>query len=323
MTDYSIQLYTSALQNDWNQFIRSSKNGTFLFDRRFMDYHSDRFTDYSLLIYRKSKLVAVLPAHRIGDELFAHKGLTYGELIVSKTLKFNRIAAIFQQILQHLDQQGITHLTLKLIPHIYHAYPAEESLYILHYLKAECIHCDLSSSIDLAHKLKLQSNRLEGVKKAQKHDLTIRKDKNLAAFWHTILIPNLQRQHQAHPVHSAEEIQLLADRFPKNIVQYNVYQGEKLVGGTTLFITDKVVHTQYISANEQRQELGTLDYLFQHLITLFSTEKAYFDFGTSSTSQGLNSGLLYWKNCFGARGIVSSTYKLTVKNHYLLDELSA
>src|SRR5699024_11090132 len=93
----------------------------------------------------------------------------------------------------------------------------------------------------------------------------------------------------------------------------------KMVGGTTLFDTDTVVHVQYISADENRQQLGTLDFLCRFLIEEAFAEKPYFDFGTSNQGHHLNAGLLYWKECFGARSIVYETYTINPANHYLLD----
>ena len=53
---FEIRRYNPAMADEWNQFVRASKNGTFLFDRRFMDYHSDRFSDHSLMCYRDGRL---------------------------------------------------------------------------------------------------------------------------------------------------------------------------------------------------------------------------------------------------------------------------
>lgn len=35
---FEIERYTDAQAGEWNAFVRSSKNGTFLFDRGYMDY---------------------------------------------------------------------------------------------------------------------------------------------------------------------------------------------------------------------------------------------------------------------------------------------
>ena len=55
---FEIRRYTADRADEWNQFVRASKNGTFLFDRRFMDYHSDRFRDHSLMVFRDHRLYA-------------------------------------------------------------------------------------------------------------------------------------------------------------------------------------------------------------------------------------------------------------------------
>ena len=43
-------------KNIWNVFIDLSKNGTFMLKRDYMEYHSDRFVDHSLMFYKNDKL---------------------------------------------------------------------------------------------------------------------------------------------------------------------------------------------------------------------------------------------------------------------------
>jgi hypothetical protein len=74
---YTIQRYTPALRDTWDAFISASRNGTFLLQRGFMDYHADRFTDHSLLFFRDEKLIALLPAEEREGTLTSHGGLTY------------------------------------------------------------------------------------------------------------------------------------------------------------------------------------------------------------------------------------------------------
>lgn len=323
LASFSVKKYHSENQNHWDNFVRNSKNGTFLHLRGFMDYHSDRFEDYSLMVYEKNKLIAVLPANRVGDKLFSHQGLTYGDLILSKKIKFYKVLEAFKSILSHLEENGFQQLEIKRIPQIYEQYPAEELDYLLFIVKAENTRTDLSATIFQKKALKIQSNRLEGVKKAQKNGLEIKKTTEFERFWNKILIPNLEKKYKSKPVHSLKEIELLARKFPKNIHQFNVCLKDKIVGGCTVFETKTTAHIQYISSDSDRQQLGTLDFLFEHLIWKEFADKTYFDFGTSNENQGknLNRGLLYWKECFGARAIAYSTYQIKVKNHHLLNSV--
>ena len=41
-----IKQYIAVQAEEWDAFVRSSKNATFLLERSFMDYHSDRYSDW-------------------------------------------------------------------------------------------------------------------------------------------------------------------------------------------------------------------------------------------------------------------------------------
>ena len=136
-----------------------------------------------------------------------------------------------------------------------------------------------------------------------------------------ILIPNLAQKHQAKPVHSLEEITRLKALFPEKIRQFNVYENDIIVAGTTIFESSTVAHSQYISGKEYKNELGGLDLLFYHLISEVFKNKRYFDFGISNENQGrnLNDGLSYWKESFGANIIVHDFYEVETSNYNVLN----
>ncbi len=314
---FSVKRYTAKDKFLWQQFMETSKNATFLFQRDFMEYHADRFTDHSLLVLKKGKPVALLPANIADNTLYSHQGLTYGGLILHKKVKLKEVAAIFSSVLQFLNEKGIETLQIKMLPKIYNRLPADELDYLLFIASAERVRADVLSVIDNKNPLRIATNRLEGVKKAQKQGLRIVEENDFKGFWEKILTPNLALRHQALPVHSLGEITDLASKFPINIVQFNVYKDNEIVGGATIFETEAVAHVQYISANADKQQLGTLDFLFEYLITERFRNKRYFDFGTSNENNGknINEGLLYWKECFGARSIVQSFYEVKTANY--------
>ena len=119
------------MADEWNLFVAASKNGTFLFDRHFMDYHSDRFCDHSLLVYRDQRLYALLPANQKDDTLVSHGGLTYGGLVTDSRCSAKGVLDAFTAINEYLRQQGFRHVVYKAVPWIYHQLPAEEDLYAL------------------------------------------------------------------------------------------------------------------------------------------------------------------------------------------------
>src|SRR5260370_36236243 len=83
-----VERYTAAMQPLWDDFVRASKNGTFLLERSYMDYHADRFADHSLLVRDdEGDLLAVLPANADGPQLLSHGGLAYGGFVAGVAVK--------------------------------------------------------------------------------------------------------------------------------------------------------------------------------------------------------------------------------------------
>ncbi|MGY6649095.1 GNAT family N-acetyltransferase [Wenyingzhuangia sp. IMCC45574] len=315
--------YTSDKKEEWNAFVATSKNGTFLFHRDFMEYHSDRFTDASVLIYLNDKLVSLFPANVKENTVYSHQGLTYGGLILNKNEKYQTSLLVFKALLKHFYNIGITSVELKEIPSIYAQYPSDEMLHLLFLCKASLIRRDGLSVVALAKALFFSRDRKAGVKRGIKNELEVREEATFDAFWNEILIPNLQQKHAARPVHSLEEITLLKRLFPKNIRQFNVYKEGRIVAGTTIFEMERVAHSQYISGNTEKNELGSLDFLHDYIIREIFKEKDYFDFGISNEEQGkkVNTGLQYWKESFGARTVTQDFYRVATKNYQLLNEV--
>ncbi len=308
---FDIQRYNPAMADEWNQFVAQSKNSTFLFDRNYMDYHQDRFEDCSLVVYKKNRIYALLPANIIGSTLYSHQGLTYGGLLMDEHCTGSMICQLFVEMNAYLVQMGIKKVIYKAIPSIYHILPAEEDLYALTVCcHAQLISRDLSSTIVNEHHIKFPESRKSGIRKAKRNQLTIKKSEDLETFWN-ILNTNLQEKYHVKPVHTAEELRLLKNRFPNNIVLHLVYQGEEALGGCLLYITQQVVHVQYISANKKGKELCALDLLFDELIHHQYCHVKYFDFGksTTHTHTELNTHLLFQKEGFGGRGICYDIYE--------------
>ncbi|WP_248723598.1 GNAT family N-acetyltransferase [Seonamhaeicola sp. ML3] len=319
MQDYKIIRYSSEYFQEWNDFILKAKNGTFLFHRNFIEYHKDRFQDFSLMIFKDKKLLAVLPANIVGDTIYSHQGLSYGGLVFKNELKLNKIIEIFESLLRFLFEKKIPHLELKTLPSIYSKTPNDEITYLMFLLKAKLTKQESLSVINLNHSLKIDANRMEGFRRGNKSNLKIKEDDSLRLFWESILIPNLLNKHSVKPVHTLDEIRMLKDMFPENIKQFNVFHEGDIVAGTTLFITDNTVKAQYISGNSKNNTLGSIDYLFVNLLDRFK-DNVFFDLGSSNLSDGMqiNKGLQYWKEGLGARTIVQNFYKIEVENYALL-----
>jgi hypothetical protein len=288
-----------------------------------MDYHQERFEDNSLLVFKKDKLIALFPANKLNDVIHSHQGLTYGGLVTSEIVKLKDVIECFKVILSFYKNVGCSAIEIKQLPSIYTILPNDEIQYLLFILKGDLIRRDTLSVINLEHRLKISKDRITGSKRAIKHNIKIREVHDFNEFWNQVLIPNLKMKHHTQPTHSLEEITLLKLKFPNNIRQFNVYKDGVIVAGTTIFETKFVAHSQYISANEEKNELGSLDFLHLHLIENVFNDKKYFDFGISNEQKGkhINNGLNYWKEGFGARTITQDFYRINFENINNLDTI--
>jgi hypothetical protein len=307
---FEVKRYSPEMACEWNQFVAQSKNATFLFDRRYMDYHSDRFADHSLMVYHRHRLYALLPGNVKDDTFHSHQGLTYGGLIIDYRATADGVCETFLSINEYLRQAGIRHVVYKPVPHIYHQMPAEEDLYALFVrCGARLTQRDVSSTIELDHRLRFAESRRSGLRKAHHEGLVVQESHDLEAFWQ-VLTDNLRLCYGAHPVHQLSEMQLLKARFPENIRLFMVTDHhQQPIGGTLLYLTPQVVHTQYISASPEGKKLGALDLLFDSLLAM-EWHRRYFDFGTSAQeiSCEVNSSLLFQKLGFGGRAVCYDRY---------------
>lgn len=288
-----------------------------------MDYHSDRFEDFSLMIYDQDKLVAVLPANRVGATVFSHQGLTYGGLVLTLNSKLYNVIFIFKSILSFLSENAISVLNIKKIPSIYCHTFSDEIDYLVSICKGITTMKHGVSVINLNSNFKISKSRRECINRGKKLNLIIKEEDNLESFWNDILIPNLKEKYNSKPVHTLEEIISLKAKFPQNIRHFNVYHNNKLVCGTTLFIANNVVKPQYISGNESNNLLGSIDFLYDFLINEVSIGKGYFDFGPSHENNGLNivKNINFWKESFGANTLVQDFYEVETSNYHLLDTI--
>lgn len=312
----TIKRYTAELRQTWDAFVAQSRQGTFLFNRNYMDYHQDRFTDHSLMIYYKDKLYALLPANEVTSPvktLISHQGLTYGGLLTCNKMTAELTCEAFDAINEYLKRNDFKKVIYKAIPWIYHKVPSEEDLYaLIHVAKAKLHAKEISTTIPLRHPLKFSEQRRRGIKKAIGNHLLIKlcAPADVRALWN-ILNDNLRHKYHTKPVHSYEELQLLMNRFPNNIIGYAVADGNEILGGSIIFVTPQVIHTQYIAASEKGKEKGALDLLFDYIINKKEWQVPYLDFGKSTEDQGnyLNCNLIHQKEGFGGRGVVYDTYE--------------
>lgn len=311
-----VKEYTPDEKGAWDEFVENSNNGTFLFHRDFMDYHSNLtdkfepiFTDNSLLFYEEDSIRAIFPANSSGTTLETHGGLTYGGLILSSS---SPTREIFDSLLNYVEDSEFENIYYKDVPFIYHSTPNQRIPYEIYRHNGEIESKGLSSVIDLRTETSFRRDRERGIETANEHNIEVRETDRWEEFWE-ILRTVLDARHGAEPTHSLEEITYLNKQFPNNIHLYGAFEDDELVAGIVVFETDCVAHSQYNANTLHGRDIGANDLLHSQLIRNHFRNKQYFDFGVSTEDGGLklNEGLLNYKESFGASSITYDHYQIS------------
>ncbi len=307
--------YNLSYKNIWNEFVKNSKNGHFFFQRDYMEYHNNRFEDFSLLIFDENeKLISILPANINENILYSHQGLTFGGCVVDDKMKTEIMLGIFESLKAFLKEENIAKIVYKVIPYIYHIKPSEEDRYALFRNDAKLIRRNVTSTIDLTEQVRYSKGRKWTVNKAKKEDIEIVETNDYKSFW-LLLSSVLESNHEVKPVHTLEEMEKLVEIFPKNIKLFLAKKDDEVISGALVYENKNIVHTQYLANSETGREICALDLLIDYLIKERYKEKKYFDFGISNEDAGryLNTGLISQKEGFGARAVAQDFYELEIK----------
>ena len=301
MKRYTVKRYCSDDFALWNDFISQATNATFLFDRNFMEYHADRFQDFSLLVFEEDILQAVVPANCKDNQIFSHQGLTYGGFVFRNEFPIGQIEKVLSETFSFLQSQGFVKCEIKAMLPFYAPDFHAEIQQVLSDKQAKITAQKMNLAIDFRTEYSISKSKLKHYRRLQSEGLVVKKEADCTIFWQEVLEPLLLEKYQTKPLHSLAEINSLQSKFPNHIEQYNLYRDGEILAGITLFKTATVIKSQYGATTENGKKFRALDYLFLYLIDSFKADYDYFDMGTvdDNSELGYNEGLLNQKKELG------------------------
>lgn len=314
MNNYTIRKYQTTDFALWNAFINDATNATFLFDRNFMDYHKDRFEDFSLMIFDATNLLAVLPANRVGQCVFSHQGLTYGGLVYAPYLKNEKVGVLLDLIIEFLKSNQISELYFHPILSFYLDRGNDALPFFIMKKGGQLYRKEMNMAVNLLQNNFISKSKLKHFRKTEKLGLQIKEERDFRPFWEEVLIPRLHQKYHSKPVHSLAEITLLKSKFPQQIKQFNVYNGDLILAGVTIFEFEQGVKSQYGATTSAGEKFRALDFLFITLQRDYQLKgKRFFDMGLANDSneKGFHSGLLQQKEELGCAVYSQDFYKIT------------
>lgn len=314
MKNYTVRRYHSDDVALWNAFVSSAQNATFLFHRDFMEYHADRFQDYSLLVFEEEKLVSIIPANTTEDKVYSHNGLTYGGFVLNQTVAENDFEKIYAAVVDFLKKADKKQLVIKEMLPFYSQNNTIDFRDFFNKNRVKITDRKMNLAINFKSDYTISKSKKKHYRRLQSAGLVVKKEARFEVFWTKVLTPLLAEKYHTKPLHSLSEITFLQHKFPHNIEQYNLYQGEEILAGITIFKTQKAVKSQYGATTENGKKHRALDYLFIHLIEEFSKSFDYFDMGTvdDNSELGYNEGLLNQKKELGCELYYQNIYQIAL-----------
>ncbi len=309
--------YQDTMKESWNNFLGTAINGHFFFHRDYFLHQKERFEDHSVIVFKDAAIAGVFAAVEITDESgvkewCTHLGLSFGGLIQSSSIGMNTVAEIFRELKWYLLKNGFSNVKYKAMPHIYYSTVSFEDRYALFINGAKQWYTQPYSVIpqDTYRGLSSrQKTRIRSVlKNSAVHFSDIQTEQELREFYHG-LCANLEKKYGVQPVHSLDELKQLKMLFPDNVLIKALRQDTKILAGVVLFVSNHVTHAQYLYNTPQGQKVDGLMILLDKIIGEYN-KNYFFSLGTSSEEEGrvLNSGLIQFKEKFGARTLTQDFY---------------
>lgn len=310
--------------NDWNDFVEKSDNGTIFHRKDFLSYHPPkRFKDNSLVFLKKEKLFALFPAVDIelNDEriLYSHRGASYGSFVYESSLNIKDAFNLVELLVDYAKKKKFDKIILTLPPVIYCSKLSNYIDFALYRNGFQYLKREISSvvSLDFEDDQLIDTYRPEArtaLKKALKSGVEIAETERFQEYYE-ILKNNLKMRHNVNPTHSLDELLKLKNTFPTRIRLFGAFYKSKLIAGVCNFSANsKVVLAFYISHNEDYQEYRPVNLLFYEIMRRYKNEGfKYLDFGIFTVNMEPNWGLGRFKENFGARGIFRDTFQISLK----------
>ncbi len=309
--------YTEDKDDVWDEFVFNNKrNSTFLHSRKFFDSNSlNAGDDCSLLFYKKNKIVALLPAVsyiKDGKIIFhSHPRSTYGGFVMATECGVAEALEIVEATVAFAGEIQSAEIVIRNPFRIYNQLPSDETDYAMWYHGFSIKAREIESAILLNEDspLLFEDGTRRSIRKALK-TVTVNFSEDYTTYW-KLLTENLYLKHGVNPVHTIENFTALRNNIPDNLIKLVTAESEgKMIGGIVLFLSDEVLHAQYIASDAAFQDVRPINAVINFIISWGTEHKfKYLNLGSGNENGGrtINYGLFKFKEGFGGRGILRET----------------
>ncbi len=311
-------IYREQQSELWDSFITTSNNGTLFSKQNFFSYHPpDRFTHHHLIFSVNDSIAGVFPcaeAERFEKKfLVSHPGSSYGGIITTTNSTLEEHYLFFNALVDYARTNDFQGIELTRAPQLYYCIPNDYTDFLFSRVGAFYRKRELTAITNLPKSKRdiaklLHPSARTSMRKSLRGGIEIAITDDFAAFYE-ILKTNLLMRHNVSPTHSLQELLLLKERFPTDVLLFGAYYHGVLIAGCVVFVCNsRILLGFYISQDYDHQNLRPLNALFPFIYE-WAIDHHYFafDYGTFTLNGTPNLGLGRFKETLGARGVFRDT----------------
>ena len=115
-----IKYKNSVHEDEWDQYVLNSNNGTIFHLRKFLSYHEDRtFQDSSLIFSERNQIIALFTGAIIQDCLYSHPGASFGGFVYNN-ISYQSWQKIINSLLNYAQSNNLNKIIIVPPPFIYY-----------------------------------------------------------------------------------------------------------------------------------------------------------------------------------------------------------
>ena len=318
---FKVEQFQPSQSRRWNDFVDDSNEGTLFHRLDFLAYHGEKFceSEHHLIIHKGQAIHAVMPlaifdedGRRIARSPY---GGSYGGPVFSKPQNYQDSQEVVEAILEYLEFQGVSELTLTLPISVCYRRYSETLRLVLLERGFQCSNRDISSVVCLdknnpasKEMVSRARNTARKARKARKMGVDVVHHAPIVDFWQVLEMTFAK--YGSKPTHTLAEFQWLHECNSERVyVDIATLDGIPAAGIGYFVINQNVNSSFYLCQDPQKQQTQGLSLLIYEALERAQKEGfRWFDFGTSSAQMQGSPNIFRFKESFGAIGVFRETY---------------
>ena len=308
-------------------FLNQSQNCTIFHRPSFLAYHDKaKFSavkefSFRHFIFRneKNNISAFIPGAEYLSEdnkkIFKTPSYSsYGGMVYDTKLKFDEFEKITDLFIDDLKVNNFTEVFFTQTAECYCGNQSILNNYLSYILKLkgfELINIEmiLVKIIDADFTANFHGTIQRQIKQALKNDLIFTVEKEITEESYNLLKKS-QKRLGGEPTHSFEELKIIHELFPEDILTFTTLYNSKIIAGIIGFVCNRdVLNTFYICDDEDQRDLKGMQFTYYNVLLWAKDNNIkYVDFGPATFGLKPHYSLINYKEKYGSIPMLRNTY---------------